>query len=107
MTSCDNTNPLIISLKHYAKQGDPIAQNELGSCYYKGNYVEKDYYEGKVPLMSMDEYVKLVRKCIEALPPGTVIHRMTGDGSKKDLVGPLWSADKKTVLNALRKELEN
>ena len=45
MTSCDNTNPLIISLKHYAKQGDPIAQNELGSCYYKGNYVEKDYYE--------------------------------------------------------------
>ncbi|MBQ6540428.1 MAG: TIGR01212 family radical SAM protein, partial [Oscillospiraceae bacterium] len=71
----------------------------------RGTDLEKDYNAGRVPVLSMDRYVKLVRKCIEILPPGTVIHRMTGDGSKKDLIAPLWSADKKAVLNALRKEL--
>ncbi|MBQ5380043.1 MAG: TIGR01212 family radical SAM protein, partial [Paraprevotella sp.] len=41
---------------------------------------------------------------VEVLPENTVIHRLTGDGDKKLLVAPLWSADKKRVLNEMNRE---
>ena len=71
----------------------------------KGTDLEKDYLAGKFECMTMDEYVDLIYDCINVLPDDIVIHRMTGDGSKKTLVAPLWSADKKRVLNALNKKL--
>ena len=71
----------------------------------KGTDLEKDFHAGKFECMSMDEYVDLIYDCIQELPDNIVIHRMTGDGSKKTLVAPLWSADKKRVLNALNKKL--
>ena len=43
---------------------------------------------------------------LEILPEGMVVHRMTGDGDKRLLVAPLWSADKKRVLNALRRYMD-
>lgn len=52
------------------------------------------------PLFSMDAYVDFVITCLEYLPPSMVIHRLTGDGPKKLLIAPRWSADKKRVLNA-------
>lgn len=57
-----------------------------------------------LPLMELPEYAALVVSIIEKLPPGMVIHRITGDGPKKDLLAPLWSADKKKVLNTIMKE---
>ena len=57
--------------------------------------------------LTLDEYVDLLCDCIEALPPDVVIHRMTGDGDKKLLVAPLWSADKKRVLNTIHKALND
>ena len=71
----------------------------------KGTDLEKEYLAGKFETMSFEEYVALVRDCVAALPEDVVIHRLTGDGAKKTLVSPLWSADKKRVLNALKKEL--
>ena len=62
----------------------------------------KEYEEGRFECLSMEEYVSLVRDALEVLPEEVVIHRMTGDGDKKLLVAPTWSADKKKVLNALR-----
>lgn len=56
-------------------------------------------------VLSLEEYVSLVADCLELLPAETVIHRLTGDGPKKLLLAPLWSADKKRVLNALRREI--
>ena len=53
----------------------------------------------------MDEYIDILKACIEHIPSTIVIHRLTGDGSKKNLVAPLWSADKKSVLNAINKAL--
>jgi radical SAM superfamily enzyme len=44
--------------------------------------------------------------CIERIPPNIVIHRITGDAPKKYLVEPLWSGDKKKVLNTINKEME-
>ena len=55
-------------------------------------------------IMNMDEYTDLVAEALSILPEETVIHRMTGDGPRKLLVEPLWSLDKKRVLNMLTKK---
>ena len=52
-------------------------------------------------LMTKEDYVNLVCDQLEILPPEMVIHRLTGDGKKEDLVGPLWSLKKWEVLNAI------
>ncbi len=49
----------------------------------------------------LEEYVDFVIDMVELLPPSVTVHRLTGDGAKKDLVSPLWSGDKKRVLNTL------
>lgn len=71
----------------------------------KGTDLEQEYLAGHCPVFTMDEYVELVVDCLELLPKDMVIHRMTGDGDKKQLVAPLWSADKKRVWNALQREI--
>ncbi len=71
----------------------------------KGTNLEKEYLAGKFQVMTMEEYVKLVRKCLEIIPRDMVVHRLTGDGDKRILVAPEWSGDKKRVLNALNYEL--
>ena len=62
----------------------------------------QDYLEGKVPVLSREAYIRLLEGCIRRLRPEIVVHRLTGDGPKKYLAAPLWSADKKAVLNAIR-----
>ena len=62
-----------------------------------------DYAAGKFKCLSLEEYADLVADCIAILPSDLVIHRITGDGDKKLLIAPLWSADKKHVLNTLKK----
>lgn len=71
----------------------------------KGTDLEKEYAKGVFQLLSMEEYVSLVADCIAILPEHMVIHRMTGDGDKKTLIAPLWSCDKKRVLNLLNKTI--
>lgn len=73
----------------------------------RGTDLEKEYRAGMFSTMEMEEYVSLVADCIKLLPKDMVIHRMTGDGDKRTLVAPLWSGDKKRVLNALQKELKS
>lgn len=70
-----------------------------------GTDLAKDYEKGLFKTLEFDEYVKLIVKCVEIIPKDIVIHRLTGDGAKKDLIAPLWSADKKRVLNAINKAL--
>lgn len=62
-----------------------------------------DYNNGLFEVLSLEEYIKLVASIIEILPPDMVIHRLTGDGPKNILIAPLWSADKKNVLNSMNK----
>ncbi len=59
------------------------------------------YKNHPFPLFTLDEYANLICDCVELLPPKIVIHRLTGDGAKKDLIAPLWSGDKKRVLNTI------
>lgn len=60
-----------------------------------------DYRSGRFDTLSKDAYLRIVSHCVELLSPDIVIHRITGDGPKKLLIAPLWSSDKKGVLNAL------
>lgn len=62
-----------------------------------------DYRAGKFEALSMEDYLRLLAGCIERLPLDICIHRLTGDGAKKELIAPSWSADKKRVLNAMKK----
>ena len=72
----------------------------------RGTDLARDYEEGKFSVFTLEEYGEVLKKCISLLPEHIVIHRITGDGAKKDLIAPLWSADKKRVLNYLHKVLE-
>ena len=66
-----------------------------------------EYEAGRVEALTIEEYAKTLKACIALLPPETVVHRITGDGAKKDLIAPLWSADKKKTLNYLNKYLQD
>jgi radical SAM superfamily enzyme len=73
----------------------------------KGTDICRDYEERgeeAFHIMTMEEYTDLVAKAIALLPKETVVHRMTGDGPRRLLVAPLWSLDKKRVLNMLTKK---
>lgn len=72
----------------------------------KGTDLEKEYLEGRVPVMTLKEYVDVLKAVTKVIPESMVVHRLTGDGPKKLLIAPLWSADKKHVLNTIRRELD-
>lgn len=63
-------------------------------------------YQSEISVLTLEEYVDLVLECIELLPQDIVIHRITGDGPKKLLLAPLWSASKKTVMNTIHKTMK-
>ncbi len=67
--------------------------------------LEKDYLSGNFQCLTLEHYTEILKKCLAVLPPKMVIHRLTGDGDKKKLTAPLWSGDKKKVLNYINKEL--
>ena len=72
----------------------------------KGTRLEQMYLDGEFKALEKDEYVELVCECLKIIPNNIVIHRLTGDAPKNLLVAPLWSADKKSVLNSINRELK-
>ena len=82
-----------------ASGADGIKLHLLYVC--RDTDLAEDYTAGKFRTLEPDEYISLLEGCILRISPEVVIHRMTGDGAKKSLVAPLWSADKKKVLNMI------
>lgn len=72
----------------------------------KNTDLEKMYIDRQFELPTLEKYTELLIGCLKRLPPDTVIHRLTGDGAKRELIAPLWSADKKRVLNYIKSEFE-
>ena len=72
----------------------------------KGTRLAQLYQANPFPVLSINEYIDLVIDCIELLPPEIVVHRITGDGPKSLLIAPMWSADKKLVLNSLTRRFK-
>ena len=71
----------------------------------RGTDLEKDYQAGLFRCLTLGEYGQILKKCLQEVPESVVIHRLTGDGAKKDLIAPLWSSNKKQVLNYLHRIL--
>lgn len=67
----------------------------------RGTDLERDYEAGRFQCLSLESYGQWLQLCIRQLPPNVTVHRITGDGAKRDLIAPLWSGDKKRVLNYL------
>lgn len=72
----------------------------------KGTKLAFEYESKPFPLFSMEEYCDFIIDCLEILPPDMVVHRLTGDGPRNLLIAPLWSTDKKRVLNTINKKLK-
>ena len=71
----------------------------------KGTDLEKDYEKGAFCCLEKDEYFSLLGTALEIIPENIVVHRLTGDGAKKILVAPLWTSNKRDVLNSMEKFL--
>lgn len=65
-----------------------------------------DYLKGDVKLLSKDEYTDIVVEALSILDKSVVVHRITGDGDKKKLVAPLWTADKLGVIGEIQRKLK-
>lgn len=68
--------------------------------------MQRDYHEGRLKLLSMDEYVQIICNQLEIIPKSIIIHRITGDAPRDMLIGPMWSLKKWEVLNAIDEEME-
>lgn len=71
----------------------------------KGTKLAEMYEKQLFEVMTQEDYTDLVVECLKILPEDMVIHRMTGDGPKALLIAPLWSCNKRTVLNELNKKI--
>ena len=71
----------------------------------KGTDLASDYEAGKFRCLDLEEYAQWLKVCLAEVPPAVVVHRITGDGAKRDLIAPAWSGDKKRVLNFLNRYL--
>ena len=67
----------------------------------EGTDLAADWRAGRFRTMSLEAYILALEECVRRIPREIVIHRLTGDGAKRDLLAPLWSGDKKRVLNAI------
>ena len=72
----------------------------------EGTDLAQVYTKGKFDVLSLEEYTDIICKCIEILPENVIVHRITGDGDKRSLIAPLWSGDKKHVLNYMNSEFK-
>jgi len=65
----------------------------------------RDYHEGRLQLLSREEYIRITCDQLEMIPEEIIIHRLTGDAPRDSLVGPMWSLKKWETLNAIDQEL--
>lgn len=100
----ESENDMLETVKYVCESGANGIKLQLLHVI-DGTDLAKDYEKGLFKTLEFDEYVNLIVKCVKIIPNDIVIHRLTGDGAKKDLIAPLWSANKKRVLNAINKAL--
>lgn len=92
------------SVKYVGKVTDGI---KLQLLYVnKDTDLAEEYYNKRFDVLSLEHYTDIICNSIELLPKNVVVHRITGDGDKKSLIAPLWSANKKKTLNYINNELD-
>ncbi len=99
----ENEQDILQSVEYVCKKTDGIKLQLLHIL--EGTDLADEYRKCKVDVLSLEKYTSIIKHCVEIIPDNVVIHRLTGDGAKKDLIAPLWSADKKHVLNTINKAI--
>ncbi len=98
----ENEQMILQSVEHISKLNIHGVKLQLLHVL-KNTDLNELYKNGDFSTLSLNEYIDLLAKCVELLPPNMVIHRLTGDAPKNILVAPEWSANKKLVLNSITK----
>lgn len=101
----ETTEQMLSSVEYVVKKGTDGIKLQLLHIL-KGTDLYKEYSAGKLRVMTQQEYIDILIKALKIIPENVVIHRLTGDGPKSILAAPLWSADKKSVLNAINRAIK-
>ena len=102
----ESEDGMIRSVKHAVDAG---TDGLKFTCLYinKGTRYEALYNEGKIAVWGREEYFDIVQKALDIVPRDVVIHRLTGDGAKKVLIAPMWTADKRQVVNYINRRFKD
>ena len=100
----ETKSDMLETVRHLNKVGTDGVKLQLLHVL-KDTDLADDYQSGQFEALSLEDYIDIVIDSLESLSPDIVIHRLTGDGPKKLLIAPLWSANKKHVLNTLHAEI--
>ena len=103
----ENREDMLETIDHLSGEDRPNGIKLQLLHVLKGTDLANDYERGLFSAMEMEEYLDVLFECIRRLPEDVVIHRLTGDGAKRDLIAPLWTGDKKRVMNTLRREMDH
>lgn len=101
----ETTADMLATASYISRYADGIKLQLLHIL--KGTDLADDYAAQHFHLPELDEYIDILEEIIKRLPPDMVVHRLTGDGPKKLLIAPMWSADKKHVLNTMNQRFMN
>lgn len=101
---CETTDMMIETARQTAQLAPDGVKIQMLHVI-RGTRLAEEYAGGGIELLSRDEYIDTVVRQLELLPPETVIERITGDGDKRKLIAPMWSADKIAVLGGIDKRL--
>ena len=99
------TSKMMLDTVRYVNERKPFGIKLQLLHILEGTDLADEYRKGKFEVLDMESYISLVIECLENISPEVVVHRVTGDGPKKILIAPTWSADKKKVLNTLHKRM--
>ncbi len=102
----ENRQDMLSTVNHVCESGSKGIKLQLLHVL-DGTDLADEYKAGKFKTLEMDEYIDILIDCLKILPPEMVVHRITGDGPKKILIAPLWSANKKSVLNTINARLRS
>ena len=101
----ESREDMLQTIRYVAERTDGIKLQLLHVL--EGTALAGSYLRGEFRTLEPEEYYELVADALELLPENVIIHRLTGDGAKRDLIAPLWSADKKRVLADLNRVLRS
>jgi radical SAM protein (TIGR01212 family) len=103
----ESTDNMIESVKYLGQLSPTLFGIKLQLLHIlTGTKLADIYNENPFHVFTLEEYCQVVGECLKVLPKETVIHRLTGDGPKKLLIAPLWSGNKKLVMNTMRKYIK-
>lgn len=101
----ESKNDFLQTVEHVGKCGSDGIKLQLLHVL-KGTDLSLEYKNRKFSVLTMEEYLDWITSAIQILPKEIVIHRLTGDGARDLLTAPLWSRNKRHVLNSLHKKMK-